>query len=376
MDLSLSEDQKALCDLADQILREKLPPERLRAIESENRWFDDAAWSELAKARLLTVGLPEDVGGGGFGFFETCLMLEQIGRTVAPLPYFATVVLGAMPIDRFGSAKQRSAYLPQVADGKLILTAALLEDGNALIPERPTTKAEANGGGWTIRGEKLFVPAFDLAGKALVSAATEDGVGLFLIDANAPGLHSERVEVTTFEPQFRIVLDGVRVGNEDLIGETPSGAQMLRWLGDRALVGLCAMQTGVCEQALRTTAEYISQREQFGSKIATFQAVAQRAADAYIDTAGVTLTARLAAWRLARNLPADDFVSIAKFWAADGGQRVVHAAQHLHGGIGVDTDYPVHRYFRWAKQLELTLGGASEHLVRLGGFLARPEPRR
>jgi len=133
------------------------------------------------------------------------------------------------------------------------------------------------------------------------------------------------------------------------------------------------MQTGVCEQALRMTAEYVSQREQFGSKIATFQAVAQRAADAYIDTAGVTLTARLAAWSLAQGLPADDLVSIAKFWAADGAQRVVHAAQHLHGGIGVDTDYPVHRYFRWAKQLELTMGGANEHLLRLGNRLAAAE---
>jgi hypothetical protein len=370
MQLTLTEDQKALSDLANRILGEKLPHERLRAIESEGRWFDDAAWGELAKAQLIGVSLPDDVGGGGFGFFETCLVLEQIGRTVAPLPYFATVVLGAMPIDRFGTAPQRREYLPQVADGKLILTAALLEEGDTWISPRPRTTAAGDGGGWRLSGEKVFVPAFDLAGRFLASAATSDGAALFVLDPKAPGIRSEKVETTTFEPQYRVTLDGVRAGKDDLIGDPAQGGEILHWLNEHAIVGLCAMQSGVCEQALRTTAAYISQREQFGSKVATFQAVAQRAADAYIDTSGVTLTARLAAWSLAQGLPAGDLVSIAKFWAADGAQRVVHAAQHLHGGIGVDTDYPVHRYFRWAKQLELSLGGAHEHLLRLGDSLA------
>lgn len=370
MKLTLSEDQTALCDLAHQILREKLPPERLRVIESEGRWFDEDAWNELAKARLLGVGLPEDVGGGGFGFLETCLLLEQIGRTVAPLPYYTTVVLGALPVDRFGSPQQRRDILPRVADGELVLTAALLEEGDALFSETPRTTATAAGDGWRISGEKVFVPAFDLAGYALVSASMAGGVGLFLIDPKAPGVSAERAEATTFEPQFFVTLDGVHAGQGDLLGDPSNGGAMIRWLGEHAVAALCATQAGVCDQALRMTAEYISQREQFGSKIATFQAVAQRAADAYIDTAGVMLTARLAAWSLAQGLPADDLIAIAKFWTADAGQRVVHAAQHLHGGIGVDTDYPVHRYFRWAKQLELTLGGANEHLLRLGDLLA------
>jgi alkylation response protein AidB-like acyl-CoA dehydrogenase len=118
------------------------------------------------------------------------------------------------------------------------------------------------------------------------------------------------------------------------------------------------------------TAEYTKTREQFGRPIATFQAVGQRAADAYIDTEAVRLTALQAAWRISAGLPAEAEVAIAKFWAADGGQRVVHAAQHLHGGMGVDRDYPVHRYFLWAKHLELTLGGATHQLLRLGDILA------
>ena len=118
----------------------------------------------------------------------------------------------------------------------------------------------------------------------------------------------------------------------------------------------------------------MSEREQFGTKIGTFQAVGQRMADAYIDTQGVQLTARQAAWRLAEGLPADEELHIAKFWAADGGHRVVHAAQHLHGGIGIDVDYPVHRYFRWAKVLELQLGSGTEHLRQLGRAASPPSP--
>jgi len=129
-------------------------------------------------------------------------------------------------------------------------------------------------------------------------------------------------------------------------------------------------QAGAASAALALVAEYTKSREQFGKPIATFQAVGQRAADAYVDTEAIRLTAWQAAWRIAEGLPADKEVAIAKFWAADGGQRVVHAAVHLHGGVGVDRDYPLHRYFLMTKHFELTLGGATEQLLQLGAILA------
>jgi alkylation response protein AidB-like acyl-CoA dehydrogenase len=145
---------------------------------------------------------------------------------------------------------------------------------------------------------------------------------------------------------------------------------VVSFIVERATAGLCSTEVGVCEAALRLTASYVSEREQFGAKIGTFQAVAQRIADAYIDTEAIRLTALQAAWRLSEGLDAADELAIAKFWAADGGHRVVHAAQHLHGGIGMDTDYPVHRYYRWSKVIELNLGTATEHLRRLGERIA------
>lgn len=371
MDFTLNEDQQAVSDLANRILSEQLAPERVAAIEAQPDWFAADTWAELARAQLLGVPLREDVGGAGFSLVEACLVLEQIGRTAAPLPYLATVILGAMPIDQFGSAAQRRRYLPAVIDGSLILTAALAEAGNTLVPAVPATVATRDGKGWRLDGEKRFVSAAHLAGRMLVPARTGPGsAGVFLVDPKAAGVALERVQTTALEPQFVVTLSGTKVDAGEVLGDPGQGGAVVTWMVDRAIAGLCNMQAGVSDAALRLTARHVSEREQFGVKIATFQAAAHRAADAFIDTEAVTLTARQAAWLLAMNRPADEALAVAKFWAAEGGQRVAHAAQHLHGGIGVDTAYPLHRYFRWTKQIELTLGGAAVHLLRLGACIA------
>ncbi|MEY2434642.1 MAG: 3-oxocholest-4-en-26-oyl-CoA dehydrogenase beta subunit [Acidimicrobiaceae bacterium] len=369
MDLSLTEEQQAIADLSGQILTDKLPPKRLREIETDptGRWFADDVWNELAKADLLGVCLPESVGGGGYGFMEACLILEQQGRTVAPLPLMATLVLGALPIARFGTPAQQQEILPGVINGSTILTAALFEAGEYMVPSVPATTATRDGDGWRLEGEKILVPAAHLASRVLVPARTNGSVGVFLVDPSAGGVELERNEAISDEPSFLLRLTGAA---GEPLGDPQQGEEIVEWLTARAITALCSIQVGVCDVAVRLTAAYVSEREQFGAKIGTFQAVAQRIADAYIDSEGIRLTALQAAWRLSQELPASDEVHIAKFWACFGGDRVVHAAQHLHGGVGVDLDYPVHRYFRWSKVIELTLGTATEHLRQLGQRIA------
>jgi alkylation response protein AidB-like acyl-CoA dehydrogenase len=371
MDVTISDEQQAITELAGRILGESLPPERLREIEADPEWFARDVWAELAKADLLGLCLPEQYGGGGYGMFEAALLLEQVGRAVAPVPLLATVVLGAMPIAEFGSQAQREALLPAVVSGEAVLTAALVEAGDALPPEVPTTSATREGDRWRLDGEKVLVPAAQLARTILVPAATGNGQSaVFLVDPAADGVTLDRRVSVNLEPVSTLHLDGVVVDAEAMVGGEGDGAAIVTWITERALAGLCATQAGVCEAALRITAKYTSEREQFGMKIATFQAVAHRAADAYIDTQAVRLTAWQAAWQLAEGRPAGEALAIAKFWAAEGAQRVVHAAQHLHGGVGVDVDYPVHRCFRWAKHLELSLGAGTAHLGRLGDLIA------
>jgi alkylation response protein AidB-like acyl-CoA dehydrogenase len=211
------------------------------------------------------------------------------------------------------------------------------------------------------------VPAAHLAHRILVPAQVGGSVAVFLVDPSAGGVARAANTAITDEPLWTVSFDHAA---GELLGDVAGGAEILDWIIARATTAVCALQAGVCEAALRLTATYVSEREQFGAKIGTFQAVAQRMADAYIDTEGIRLTALQAAWRLSEGLPAADEVHIAKFWASFGGDRVVHAAQHLHGGVGMDLDYPVHRYFRWSKVNELLLGSATEHLRRLGQRIA------
>ena len=371
MDFSLSEEQQEVRNLARKILEDRCTHERLKQVESGAPGVDLELWRELARANLLGVGLPESVGGSGLGFFTTCLLLEELGRTVAQLPALATLVLGALPIARFGSDAQQKRWLPGVVSGDVILSAALVEAGND-EPARPATTFRPDGGGFALDGVKWLVPAAALAQRILVPARGPDGrTAVFLVDPAAPGATLTPLSTTNLEPHAQLTLHATRVAADDVLGTLAQGAEIASWLADRATAGVCALQLGVSDRALRMTAAYAASRVQFERPIGSFQAVHTRAADAFIDVEAMRLTAWLAAWRLDQELPAADEIAVAKYWAAEGGQFVGYAAQHLHGGIGIDVDYPLHRYYRWAKQLELTLGSAPVQLARIGARMAR-----
>ena len=370
MDFAYTDEQTAILDLAEQILADGSSKERLRELEAgPGPRFDRALWKKLAEAGLLAAAVPEAYDGAGLGFLEVAGVVQRVGRTAAAVPVFETLVLGALPLARFGSDAQKGRWLPRVARGEAILTAALTEpEGD---PRRPAARAVQGGDGFRLSGTKLCVPAAELADALLVPATTGDGrVGVFLVDASSPGLRSTPLATTAGWPEARLDLDGVRVAAEDALGGPQGGAAVLEWMLLRAEAALACYALGACESALRLTAEYAKTRKQFDQPLAMFQAVGHRAADSYIDLEGIRLTALQAAWRIAAELPAAKQVAVAKHWAAAAGQRVVHAAQHLHGGIGVDREYPLHRHFLAVKQLELTLGGSTPQLLRLGDLLA------
>jgi alkylation response protein AidB-like acyl-CoA dehydrogenase len=370
MDFAFTPEQEALRDLARSICQDHATHERLKAVERDADWFDRELWAALATANLLGVALPESSGGSGLGMTELCLLLEQVGAAVAPVPVWPTLVLGTLPVAEFGTDAQHARWLAPVAAGTAILTAALVELP-AEDPSAPQTRAVRDGAGWRLDGVKDCVPAAHLAAAMLVPARTGEGqVGVFLVEPSAPGVTLERQLATNREPQARLTLAGVRVGADAVLGDPATGRAIVEWLVDRALLGLCALELGVVERALRITAQYTTERRQFDRPIASFQAVQQRAADAWIDVESIRLTTWQCAWRLDAGLPASDEIRVAKFWASEAGHRIVYTAQHLHGGIGVDVDYPIHRYYLWSKTIELTLGSAPRQLAALGAALA------
>jgi 3-oxocholest-4-en-26-oyl-CoA dehydrogenase beta subunit len=373
MDFTQDEAERELADLARKILTGRLTPERLRAVEAGDG-FDRALWADLAGAGILSAALPEALGGAGLGLLAHCAVLTELGRAVAPVPYLASIMLGAGALARFGTPEQQQRWAVPAGRGEVILTAALAEeDGDD--PRAPSVTAEPMkgegeaGGGWRLSGVKTTVFAASQAGLLLVPAATPPEVTVFLVDRSADGVTVEPQRVTG-GTVGRVVLDGAQVPAGQVLGAPGTGREITGWLVSHATVGLCARQLGVVARALELTAEYARNRVQFGKPIGGFQAVAQRLADGYIDVEAVRLTMWQAAWRLATGQPAETEVATAKFWAADAGHRVAHTAVHVHGGVGIDLDYPLHRYFLAAKLGEFALGGATAQLRRIGAALA------
>ena len=357
VDFSLSEQEQAVAELSRQILGDQSTPDRHRQLEADGVIHDDQAWRALGEAGLVGVSLPEDCGGGGLGFLATCLMLEEMGRTTARVPLLAPV--GAMAMAEFSPDHD---LLAGMADGSVLVSPALVESGRD--PVDPRASASATGDGWIVTGTKEMVPFAEQADCLVLPAAAGDDIGLFLVD-----MADSSVEVVPQQTTSGLA-EGVVMLADAPAERVGSDAAAVDWLAQRCTAALSAVAVGVVSEALRLTAAYTSEREQFNRPIATFQAVGQRVGDAYIDTEAIRLTALQACWRLDQGLEAATEVAVAKYWAADGGQRVANAAQHLHGGMGVDRDYPLWRYYVWAKHLELSLGGATAQLLRIGDALA------
>jgi alkylation response protein AidB-like acyl-CoA dehydrogenase len=373
MDFEFTEEQQAVSEAAAAIFQGMALVERVAEIEDSADRFDGALWSELAKANLLGLAIPEAHGGSGLGLTELCLVLEQQGRAVAPVPLWATVVLGALPLAHFGTLEQQGRWLPAVATGEALLSAALTEVA-ASAHNYATVRAERDGDGWRLHGTAFAVPQAHLAARVLVPAAVDGapdkGTIVAIVDPSGPGVTLERATTTDHQIHPHLHMDGAVVAATDVLAGPAYGAGVVGWMLDRARTGLCAIQLGVTEEAVRRAAAYLNQRHQFGRPLSSFQGTMLRAADAYIDTEAIRVTTWQAAWRIDEDLPATEAVAVAHWWSSEAGQRVVHATQHLHGGLGADISYPIHRYFLWGKQIELMLQGPSAELARLGSLLA------
>ena len=359
MDFTFTDEQQAVRDLAAQILGDHSAPDALRTLErSGEPRFDSALWGTLADAGLLGIGVPEADGGAGLGLIEAACVIEAAGKVAGAVPVWETLGLG-VPALLAADTDAAHAWLARVAGGDAVLTAAWHQgDG---LGTTPSITLDASG---AVTGSAVCVPAAMVADAIVVPAVDGDDVAIVLVETGAAGVTRDPIETTMGTPDGNVTFDGA-----------PSlplavGSAAVAAAFDRAAATQCALALGNCVGALELLARYTTDRHQFGVPIASFQAVGHRAADAYIDTEAVRLTTWQAIWRLDEGLAAGEEVAVAKYWAAYGGQRVVHAAVHLHGGVGVDRDYPLHRFFLAAKQIELQLGGATPSLLRLGRSIA------
>ena len=388
MDFSLDESQQAVAELADQILESRVSPEGIKEMEDAGDWFDRDTYAELAKAGLCGIGLSEDIGGGGMGILEAAQVMEAMGRHVAPLPLWSCS-LAAMAIDRFGTDEQRQRELPGIADGSSLLTVGIQEwhNDDYLSPgmQATSTGASSSENSWRLDGTKIVVEFAEESQKILVTARADEGMGLFLASLEDAGISKEAGTSIRLQPVHEIAFNDV---SAELVGEIsqPSSSSSVVWLTRAATALLCATQVGVLDKALKMTAEYTSTREQFGRPIATFQAVTQSLANQFMHVNGAKLTAASALYLMstiegeagedvledgeARGEDIDRALHVAKWYASHCAHEVAHATQHVHGGMGVDRDYPLHRYTLWNKHIETSLGAGTQQLRRLGEIFA------
>ncbi|MFJ3922506.1 acyl-CoA dehydrogenase family protein [Streptomyces sp. NPDC090022] len=399
MDFTFTEEQQAAVEAARAVFAGVAPdgvPSPALTPGAVADDFDRPLWARLAAGDLLSLVLAPEHGGAGLDAIALCLVLRESAKVLARVPLLEHCAT-AMAVQAHGADALAAELLPDAGRGALVLTAAAHgrtghDPAELAVTARPdpgtstststsagtaagTTPGTGTGtGGWVLDGVQTAVPGAHSADWIAVPAHTgEDGSGavLALVPRTAEGLTLAEQYSTSGERLAELTLDAVRVPAHRLI-ETPGAWEDLRRL---LATGTCALALGLGEGVLTMTSQYTSKREQFGFPVATFQAVAVQAADRYIDLRAMEVTLWQAAWRLEHPgsggpLPAAGDVAVAKIWAAEGVRRVVQTAQHLHGGFGADTDYPLHRYHAWAKQLELQLGPAAAHEEALGDLLA------
>jgi alkylation response protein AidB-like acyl-CoA dehydrogenase len=361
MDFTPTEASLDLGGLVRTITESVCTPEHQRVLDGLDQRFDRDLWAKLIDADILSTAAPESVGGGGFGVLEQTAVLTALGRQLAAVPYLESSVLAGGALARFGSETLQQDWAVPAINGAKIVTVAL--DGE--MGQGPV-QATSDGPGFRLTGTRTQVSYGPVADAFLVPAETPSGVEVFLITATDPGVTVSTLDTTGHGAVGHLELDGTVADASRVIG----GREVLDWLTVHTALGRTAFQLGVLERALELTAVYAREREQFDRPIGSFQAVSSRLADGYIDVKALRLTLTQASWRVAEGLPAELDVNTAAFWAAEAGHRVAHTAVHVHGGVGIDMDHPVHRYFLAAKQTEFAVGSATGQLLQIGRELA------
>lgn len=387
MDFTFTEEQQAATEAARAVFSGVAPdavpsPALVPGAVAED--IDRPLWAGLAAGDLLSLTLAPEHGGAGLDLVALCLVLRESAKVLARVPLLETCAV-AMALQRYGDRDLAAELLPPIGRGDLVLTVGANgrtghDPAELAVTARPDSTGTGTGTGtgnnvraasWVLDGVQSGVPWAQAADWIAVPAHTGDGRAvLALIRREDEGVTIAEQVSTNGELFGEVGLNAVRIEARRLI----DAAGVWEWLRSVLTTGTCALALGLGEAVLAMTSQYTGKREQFGFPVATFQAVAVQAADRYIDLRAMEVTLWQAAWRIAVGgsgaLPPAGDVAVAKIWASDGVRRLVQTAQHLHGGFGADTDYPLHRFHAWAKQIELSLGPAAAHEEALGDLLA------
>lgn len=380
MNFELDELQEEFKQTANKFFKEKCTVENLHAFEASEANFSIELYNELAEMGFLGLVIPEEYGGFGGRLMDLAIIVEEAGKAMLPSPFIPTIIYGALPVLNNGTEEQKRNFLPPIADGSLMVSNALLEPHAQYELKNISAKAEMKREGeYSLSGSKSFVPYASSAQYLLTLARTsvgtqdKEGLSLFLLNAEESGIHTTELGSIGTDALFEVIFENVTVTDADMLGQEGQGLKLAEQILQTATAVQSVEIAGLLRRVLNVTAEYVKDRMQFGRPIGSFQSVQHRMGDMLTAVEGGNLAAYRAIWKLQEGSSSKNEIAIAKAWLCKEGQPVLIGAHQLHGGMGIDMDYPLQFCFRRFKEMQVTLGSAPVHLKKIGHTLFRDE---
>ena len=374
MDILPSEEEQMLKNVAREFLEAEVSTSLVREMELDGLGYPPALWKQMADLGWLGMSLPEQYGGQGLPLVYLGLIMEEIGRVMAPVPLHSTMV-AALTVDSDGTDQQKQDILPAVADGKMVLTWAVHERDARLIPEAMNLEAKADGDSWILNGTKMFVDNFVVAQRCLVACRTSpasdtnQGISLFLVDPNGTGVNQTALVTLAKDKQSRVDFKDHRIESAALVGEIDQGWPIIEAMLDRGTALLCCQMVGAARKDSEMAIEYAKNRVAFGRPIGSFQSVQHMLADMLLHVDGGEMLTFEALWKLDQGLPASVEVSQAKAFCNEKCESVVRTSQVIHGGIGFMMEFDLHLWFRRVTAWTMRMGTTYDHRAKIASAL-------
>ena len=379
VDFGFSKDQQLIRKSVRQFLEKECPRDRVRELKTDEKGYDPGVWEEMVELGFVGLAIPGEYEGMGGDYLELVIFMEEVGRNLLPSPYFATVALCALPIERFGSNTQKQRILPAIANGQ-IWTLALMEASADYEAAGIELEAVKDGDAYVLNGTKLFVPFAGAAEKFLVVGRTgtdghaEAGITVFMIDAASPGITLDLIPTAARDQRFEVRFDNVRVAATDILGPADGGWEIIEYLLQVATVLKCAEMSGGARAVLEMTRRYARERIQFGKPIGSLQAIQHKLANTFIAVEGLKNLVYEAAWHINSGRPKPELISIAKVKANAVYQQTCIDGITIHGAIGFTEEMDVGLYHLRTKAMEFDLGASEFHRERIVRELEQQVP--
>lgn len=376
MDFALTEIQEMFKNTAKSFFEKEATVTRLHEFEKSDLKYSPELYKELADLGFLGLIIPEKYGGSDGSMMDLAVVIEEMGYGAIPTPLFTTISYGIVPLLKYGTEEQKSELLPKIASGELIISGAISEPNVHYDLKHVATLATKSSDGYSVSGTKAFVPFAQAADYLLTVVRTPEGAvgnnegfSLLLVKNDPASIKITEIPTMGTDRLDQIEFNNTSVSASEVIGEVGNAWDIIQGIQQIATAIQSVEMSGLLRRALEITNSYVKERHQFNRAIGTYQSVQHRLADMLAIIEGGQLMSLQTMWRLGEDLPIEDEVSRTKAFLSKEGQQVFQGAHQLHGGMGIDMDYPLQFCFRRFKTMQLILGGETVHLKRIADKL-------